>query len=176
MRSSIKIPKKRTEILKKNKKLLNQLEDFAQVEITINDSIIIDGKSLNIFQTKNVLKAFGRGFEMDVALDLLDEKYCLDVINLKNYVKSKNRINTLKSRIIGTHGKTKKYIEEYSNVKIAVFGKTISIIGEWNKINTARKAVEMLIKGCSHNRLYRWLETECVKDEGQNSRTDGKRA
>lgn len=163
MRDFIKIPQKRIEFLKKNKKSIEQLENFAQIKITINEEIVIDGESLNIFQAKNVLKAFGRGFEMDDALNLLDEDYCLDIINLTEHTKSKNRINTLKSRIIGTHGKTKKYIEEYSNVKIAVFGKTISIIGKWNKINTARKAIEMLIDGCSHNRLYRWLESKSVE-------------
>ena len=119
---------------------------------------------MNVFQTKTILKAFGKGFEINDALNLLDEKYCLEVINLTEYTKSKNRINTLKSRIIGTHGKTKKYIEEYSNVKIAVFGKTISIIGKWNEINIAIKAIKMLIEGCSHSRLYRWLENECVKN------------
>jgi len=176
MRDSIKIPKKRIELFKKNKKLLDQLQDFYKVKITINEEIIIDGESLDIFQTKIILKAFGRGFEMNDALNLLDEEYCLEIINLADYTKSKNRINTLKSRIIGTRGKTKKYIEEYSNVKIAVFGKTISIIGKWNKINTAIKAIKMLIEGCSHNRLYKWLETECEKN-GQRKicRANGKR-
>ena len=67
----------------------------------------------------------------------------------------------LKSRIIGTKGKTKKYIEQYTNTKISIYGKTISIIGKWDKVNIAKKAILMLIEGCSHTTLYKWLEQKC---------------
>jgi len=162
MRDFIKIPKKRLDELKSKKRKLNKLEKLTNTKISINeDIIIIDGEGIDIFQTKNILKAFGRGFSIDDSLYLLDEEYSLEIINLKDYTKSKNRMIVLKSRIIGTKGKTKKYIEQYTNTKISIYGKTISIIGKWDKVNIAKKAILMLIEGCSHTTLYKWLEQKC---------------
>ncbi|MCD6226656.1 MAG: RNA-processing protein [Candidatus Aenigmarchaeota archaeon] len=161
MRDFIKIPKKRLDELKSKKRKLNKLQKLTNTKISINEDIIIDGEGINIFQTKNILKAFGRGFSIDDSLYLLDEEYSLEIINLKDYTKSKNRMIILKSRIIGTKGKTKKYIEQYTNTKISIYGKTISIIGKWDKVNIAKKAILMLIEGCSHTTLYKWLEQKC---------------
>ena len=162
MRDFIKIPKKRLDELKSKKRKLNKLQKLTNTKISINeDIIIIDGEGIDIFQTKNILKAFGRGFSIDDSLYLLDEEYSLEIINLKDYTKSKNRMIILKSRIIGTKGKTKKYIEQYTNTKISIYGKTISIIGKWDKVNIAKKAILMLIEGCSHTTLYKWLEQKC---------------
>jgi len=161
MRDFIKIPKKRLDELKSKKRELNKLQKLTNTKISINEDIIIDGEGIDIFQTKNILKAFGRGFSIDDSLYLLDEKYSLEIINLKDYTKSKNRMIVLKSRIIGTKGKTKKYIEQYTNTKISIYGKTISIIGKWDKVNIAKKAILMLIEGCSHTTLYKWLEQKC---------------
>ncbi len=162
MRDFIKIPKKRLDELKSKKRKLNKLQKLTNTKISINeDIIIIDGEGIDIFQTKNILKAFGRGFSIDDSLYLLDEEYSLEIINLKDYTKSKNRMIVLKSRIIGTKGKTKKYIEQYTNTKISIYGKTISIIGKWDKVNIAKKAILMLIEGCSHTTLYKWLEQKC---------------
>ena len=161
MRDFIKIPKKRLDELKSKKRKLNKLQKLTNTKISINEDIIIDGEGIDIFQTKNILKAFGRGFSIDDSLYLLDEEYSLEIINLKDYTKSKNRMIVLKSRIIGTKGKTKKYIEQYTNTKISIYGKTISIIGKWDKVNIAKKAILMLIEGCSHTTLYKWLEQKC---------------
>lgn len=162
MRDFIKIPKKRLDELKSKKRKLNKLQKLTNTKISINeDIIIIDGEGIDIFQTKNIMKAFGRGFSIDDSLYLLDEEYSLEIINLKDYTKSKNRMIVLKSRIIGTKGKTKKYIEQYTNTKISIYGKTISIIGKWDKVNIAKKAILMLIEGCSHTTLYKWLEQKC---------------
>jgi len=160
MRDFIKIPKKRLDELKNKRNELNKLEKLTNTKISINEDIIIDGEGINIFQTKNILKAFGRGFSIDDSLYLLDEDYSLEIIDLTEYTKSKNRMIVLKSRIIGTKGKAKKYIEEYTNTKISIYGKTISMIGKWDKINIAKEAISMLINGCSHTTLYKWLENQ----------------
>lgn len=160
MRDFIKIPKKRLDKLKNKRSELNKLEKLTNTKISINEDIIIDGEGINIFQTKNILKAFGRGFNIDDSLYLLDEEYSLEIIDLTEYTKSKNRMTVIKSRIIGTKGKAKKYIEQYTNTKISIYGKTISIIGKWDKVNIAKKAILMLIEGCSHTTLYKWLENQ----------------
>ena len=158
MRDFIKIPQEKKEILKKDKKIKENIEKFTETKIEVNDDVSIDGESFNVFQAKNVLKAFGRGFDVNDCLYLLEDEYGLEIIDLSEFTKSKERMTTLKGRIIGTGGKTRKYIEKCIDVKTCVFGKTVSIIGKWDKINIAKEAIMKIIQGCTHKTLYRWLE------------------
>ena len=159
MKEFVKIPKKRKNLLKKNINQLNNVEDLTETKITMEeDTVAIDGESFNVFETKQVIKAFGRGFEIKDALNLLDDDYGLEIISLPDVIKSEKRMKIVKSRIIGTRGKTKKIIEDLTETKIAVQGKTVSILGKWDKINLSKEAVMKLIDGSSHQTLYRWLE------------------
>jgi len=163
MKDFIRIPQKRNNIFKKNDKLKGRIEEFTNTKIELNDEISIEGESVDVFQAKNVIKAFGRGFNLDDCFYLLEDEYGLEIINLSEFTKTKERLKILKGRIIGSDGKTKKYIEKYTDVKTSIFGKTVGIIGKWNKINIAREAIMKLIKGCSHQTLYRWLERQAKK-------------
>jgi ribosomal RNA assembly protein len=165
MKDFIKIPDKRRFLLKKNPENKEMLEEMTRVKIEINDEISIEGDTFNVYQAKQILKAFGRGFEIKETLYLLEDDYGLEVINLSSLIKSRKRLKTLKGRIIGTEGKTKDYIEKLTDVKISVLGKTVSIIGHWNKINIAKEAIMKIVNGCSHQTLYRWLEQESVKEK-----------
>jgi ribosomal RNA assembly protein len=158
MKDFVVIPEVRKNILKENEKIKKRLEEFTNTKIEIGNDVCIDGESFDVYQTKQVLKAFGRGFDMNDALCLLEDEYGLEVINLMTFVKSRERLKTLKGRIIGTEGKTKSYIEKYTDVKLSVFGKTVSIIGEWDKVSIAKEAITKIIKGCTHQALYKWLE------------------
>ena len=64
----------------------------------------------------------------------------------------------MKSRLIGTDGKTRKTVELLSNTKIVIYGKTISIIGDYINVGVARKAIELLLIGKTHATVYKWLE------------------
>jgi len=158
MKDFIKIPQERKDILKKDKKIKEDIEEFTQTKIEVNDDVAIEGESFNVFQAKNVLKAFGRGFDVNNSLYLLEDEYGLEIIDLSEFTKSKERMATLKGRVIGTGGKTRKYIEKYADVKTCIFGKTVSIIGQWDKINIAKEAIMKIIQGCTHTTLYKWLE------------------
>jgi len=165
MKDFIKIPEIRKKLLKKDKKTKKLIEESTNTKLRINDDIMIEGESLDVYQAKQVLKAFGRGFDVHDSLKLLDDEYTLEIIDLSEFVKSRNRMVVLKGRIIGTGGKTKKFIEKCTETKLSVFGKTISILGKWNKINVSKEAVMMLIRGCTHQTLYRWLEKQQQKVE-----------
>jgi len=155
----IAIPEERMKILRRNKKLLEQLKNFSEVCIELNEDISVEGEPLKILRVKEVLKAFGRGFDFDVALNLLDEDYYFEVIDIKDFAKeSRSRIITLKGRIIGTKGKTKKLIEKYADVKLSIYGKTIGIIGKWDRVMIAKQAIEKLLLGSLHSTVYRFLE------------------
>jgi ribosomal RNA assembly protein len=67
---------------------------------------------------------------------------------------------TLKGRVIGTNGKTKKLIENFTETKLAIYGKTICIIGRWDRVVIAKKSIEMLLSGRLHTTVYRFLEKQ----------------
>jgi ribosomal RNA assembly protein len=163
MKDFIRIPQKRIDILKKYENLEEKIEDITRTKIELNDEVSIEGDSVDVFQVKNLIKAFGRGFDLDDCFYLLEDDYGLEIIDLSEFTKSKERLKTFKGRIIGTEGKTKKYIEKYADVKISIFGKTVSIIGRWDKIYIGKEAIMKLIRGCNHQMLYRWLEKKGMK-------------
>lgn len=156
----VSIPEKRMKILRRNKKLIGKLKDLVDVEITINDEIKIEAEdSLLVMCVKRVIKAFGRGFDFEDALLLLDDKYLLDIVDIKQFSgKSSSRLVELRGRVIGTNGKTKNTIEKLTDAKISVYGKTICIIGRWDSVQCAREAIEMLLQGRKHGSVYRFLE------------------
>jgi len=155
----VRIPEERLKALKRGK-FKDQLEKFTETKIEFNDDISIEcDDPLKILRIKMVLQAFGRGFDFDTAMNLLDEDYILEIIEMKDYAgKSRNRMIELKGRVIGTKGKSKKMIEESTETKISIYGKTICIIGKWDRVTGARKSVEMLLSGSLHNTVYRFLE------------------
>jgi ribosomal RNA assembly protein len=156
----VRIPEERLRILKKEKKWKEQLEKFSDSKITFNEEVQLEAEdSLQLLRIKEVVKAFGRGFDFDTALNLLDEEFYLEIIEIRNFSgKSDSRMDVLKGRVIGSEGKSKNIIEKYTETKIAIYGKTISIIGRWDGVKKARHAVEMLLSGGPHNTVYRFLE------------------
>ncbi len=164
MKEFVRIPEERIKVLRRNKKFLEELERLADCKIRINEEVEIECEdALKALRVKDVIKAFGRGFEFEDCLKLLDEEYCLEIINVKDFSgKSRNRMKELKGRVIGSEGKAKKMIEKYTNTKISIYGKTISIIGKWNEVFNAKKAIEMLLSGSMHSSVYRFLEKQRV--------------
>ncbi|MDI6806449.1 MAG: KH domain-containing protein [Candidatus Aenigmarchaeota archaeon] len=156
----VKIPEERLKFLKKEKKFLEELQRFSNTKIKLNEEVYLEADDpLKLLRVKEVIKAIGRGFMPTDAMDLLDESYYFLSIDIKSYAgKSRNRLTTLKGRLIGTCGKTKKMIESFTDTKLAIYGKTISIIGRWEDVIMAREAIEMLLLGRMHSTVYKFLE------------------
>ncbi len=153
----VSIPEERMRLLNRTS-CKRDLKEFLDVDIEINDDIEIKGEALQVNRAKEILRAFGRGFLFKECLDLLDEDYLLDMVNINEFSgKAKERLMTLRGRIIGKNGITKKAIEKAVNVKMCVYGKTVSLIGKWENLKKAREAVEMLLAGSKHTTVYRFL-------------------
>ena len=112
-----------------------------------------------LFKAKDVVTAIARGFSSEHAFRLIfDEEAMLDVIDLRNiFGKSESDIKRVKGRIIGMNGKTRKIIEELTDCNVAVYGHTVSIVGNIEESQAAREAVQMLIGGSLHSVVYRAL-------------------
>lgn len=157
------ISEERINLLKKLKGWKGKLKEFLDIDVDIREDVTISGDALQVIRGKEIMRAFGRGFDFKDSLDLLDEEYFLEVMNVSEFTgKSKNRQTTLKGRLIGEKGVTKKMIEKYADVKIAIYGKTVSIIGKPQNITVAKKAIEMILSGSKHNSVYRFLQENKV--------------
>ena len=157
----LRIPKDRVAILiGKNGKIKRRLERLAQCKIKVNSKegdVIIEGEDpLKAYVLVSVVKAIGRGFNPQIAEKLFDEDCCFEIISIKDYSgKSKNKEQRLKGRVIGEKGKTRRLMEEITQTRICVYGKTIGIIGGVERVNVARKGVEDLLKGSRHGPVYK---------------------
>lgn len=159
----VNIPEERIGKLRTVKNCKEQLKDFLDVDITIEYPVLVEGSPLQVLRAKEIIKAFGRGFSFEDSLDLLDEDYLLDVMEVKEFTgKSTHRQVTMKGRVIGMGGLTKKTIEKNSGAKLVVYGKTVSLIGKHENIKVARTAIEMILSGSKHNSVYRFLDEHKV--------------
>jgi ribosomal RNA assembly protein len=106
----------------------------------------------------NIIKAFGRGFSLEKALELLEDDKVLEIIDISEYAKNKENRVRLKGRVIGKRGKAKSFIEQKTNTSIVAYGKTIAIIGDYKGVYSACKVVEMLLEGRQHRTAFKFLE------------------
>jgi ribosomal RNA assembly protein len=133
------------------------IEKKTGVKITIGEVVEIEGEdAVKLMEAKQVVTAIGRGFAPSRALRLLNEDFHLIVISLSG--ENRNTIKRLMARIIGAKGRAKRIIEKYTETKLCVYGKTVSIIGEWEGVEKAKGAVELLLKGKPHAYVYKMLE------------------
>ena len=168
-----KIPKERIAVLiGKDGITKKQIESTTNIKLKIDSKegdVFLEGEdALGLYSAREVVKAIGRGFNPEIALLLLKQDYMFEMINMLDYVKSKNQMIRLKGRVIGAEGRSRKTIEELTETYISVYGKTIGIIGFSENVAIAKKAVESLLSGSPHSSVYKWLE----KRRGDMKRKD----
>ncbi len=161
----LRIPKERVAVLiGKKGEIKKHIEDATKTKITIDskegDVFISSKDALNVYNTKELITAIGRGFNPEIALLLLKVDYVFELINLNEYIKSKNDLKRIKGRVIGSEGKCRRLIEQLTECYICVYGKTIGIIGEVANAPIARRAIENLLRGSPHGNVYKWLEKQ----------------
>ncbi len=161
----LKIPKERTAVLiGKKGSTKRYIEKFTNTKLIIDSEgdVIIQGEdSLDVYTTKNIIKAIGRGFNPKIALNLLEDDFCLEIIEIKEFSgKSDKKLRRLRSRVIGTKGKCRDNIERLTDTNISIYGKTISIIGSLENAAIAKEALERLLYGSEHGNVYKWLENK----------------
>ncbi|MBI4143666.1 RNA-processing protein [Candidatus Woesearchaeota archaeon] len=140
----------------------------SEIQKLTNTKIRVDAEEGNItltgsdpvllFNAKETVRAIGRGFNPEIARQLLRQDYLLEIMNLDTDKKA--QLDRIRGRIIGEKGKARKIIEDLTETSISVYGKTIGIIGEYDTVAFARRAIESLIAGSTHSHVYRWLEKQ----------------
>ena len=138
----------------KNKK---ELEEKLNVKINlVGKNLTFEGGAFEEFNALNVFDAIDFGFSAKKALNLKDSEVMFKKIKIGDY--TKRNLREIKSRIIGTHGKTKKTMSEISGCGIIIQKNEVGIIGDTEVIDDAETAVINLIHGSKQSNMYRYLE------------------
>ncbi len=165
----VRIPKERVGVLVgPDGKVKRNIEEKFAVELDVESEsggvkIMLSEKAHDpslLFKAKDTVTAIGRGFSPEHAFRLLrNDDNIFDLIDLRLvFGRSESDIRRVKGRIIGANGKTRKLIEELTNVSMVVYGHTIGFIGTFERVDIARNAVQMLIDGSQHNTVYKYLQ------------------
>jgi len=169
MTEYVKIPKERLHfLLDDNGSVKKRIEKETQTKISIDEALceisIISAADtqdpLAIWRARDTVKAIGRGFEVETALKLLDEGVYLEIVNLRDFVQSKDALVRIRGRVIGMDGKAKKRIADVTGSDIVIHGKTVAIIGKEPWLRKAVDAVCALAGGSTHNYAFKLLEAE----------------
>ena len=150
-----------------NGRIKREIEKRFDVKVDVNSKAgdvdvtraTIKSDPSALFRVRDIVLAIGRGFSSENAFRLFNEEISFGILDLRDYLgKSQADIQRIKGRIIGKNGKTRKIIEEYTEANIAVYGHTVSIIGEFESFEIAKDAIELLIRGGLHKSVYRFLQ------------------
>lgn len=154
IKKELLVPKKRLASLLKSK---DKLEKDLDISIDNEENLVFiesdDGLSLLIAQ--NIIKAIARGFDVKTAMQLEKEENTFNTIKI---AEDKKHLIRIKARLIGTNGVVKKKLEELTNTNISIYGKTISVLGNYDDVELCSRAIERLIKGQKHGPVYKYLE------------------
>ncbi|MFH1222285.1 MAG: KH domain-containing protein [Candidatus Micrarchaeota archaeon] len=159
MEEVVKIPADRVAVLLGEKgKTKELLEQKCNIKLTVGEEgeVHLIGETADIYFSKDVVLAIGRGFDPDTALRILNDQQ-LYIYHLKEYFHSENAITRIKGRIIGEGGKTKTEIEDAADCRISVYGNTVAIIAKADSMEYAKQAIEKLINGAMHLSVYKYL-------------------
>lgn len=142
------------EILRNRDSLEEKLKGKIKLK---NKTLTLQAEPFDEYEAQRVFDALSLGFSVEKALKVLDEEIDFIKINIKDYANTKN-LEVVRSRLIGTHGKTKKTIEEITKCDIVISDNQVGIIGPANISESALVAVSNIIKGTKQANAYRYLE------------------
>lgn len=163
----LKIPKDRIPVVIGTKGSIKRtIQKLTNTKLTIDSEegdIFIEGEAIDVFNCLNIIKAISRGFNPEIALKLLDESYTLEIISIEDFSRNKNDMVRIRSRLIGTQGRARKYLEHITNTYIVVYGKTVSIIGKLEDVLIAKYGITSLLQGSKHGNVYMYIEKQKSK-------------
>ncbi|MGB9841429.1 MAG: KH domain-containing protein [Candidatus Bathyarchaeales archaeon] len=165
----VRIPKERIGVLVGPEgKVKHEIEEKLMVNLQIESehggvTIMLSEKATDpslLLRAKDVVTAIGRGFSPEHAFRLLENSdNIFDFIDLRAiFGRSESDLKRVKGRIIGAEGKTRRTIEELTDTSMVVYGHTVGFIGTFEQVDAARNAVQMLIDGCQHHTVYKYLQ------------------
>jgi ribosomal RNA assembly protein len=164
---TIRVPEDRIGVIVgRNGKVRRRIEQLTNVKLNIDSegAVTISNPQASedpvlAWKARDIVRAIARGFSPKNALSLIDEDMMLIIISLREAVgTSPSQLKRVSGRIIGENGRTRRVIEQVTETKITIYGRTVSIIGMNPGLDYARRAIDMLISGAPHSAVYSRLE------------------
>jgi ribosomal RNA assembly protein len=149
--------------LNKNPELLKEAKEITGTEVILNKEnlnavIISKGRGSDVVKMRDFLISLTLGVDEFDAKKLLTDEYMLYLIDLKTIIDSKEDISRILARIIGEEGKIKKRISEATGCSLYISDSKIALIGSYDEIEYAKNAIQIIIDGSPHARLFKYLE------------------
>ena len=161
----VKVPDDRIGVLiGRGGETMREIEERAEVRLDIdsesgNVRIETVGDPVTALKGPDIVKAIGRGFAPEDALELLeDEMMMFDVIDIDAAARNRNDLRRQKGRLIGEDGRTRELMEELTGASVVIYGSTLGVIGGPRQVEAVREAAEMLLDGAPHGSVYSFLE------------------
>ncbi|MGY5880121.1 MAG: KH domain-containing protein [Candidatus Thorarchaeota archaeon] len=164
---TIRVPADRIGVVVgRNGKVRRRIEKLTNVKLNIDSEGSVTIRSpvqsedpILAWKARDIVRAIARGFSPKNALSLVDEDMMLIIVSLREAVgTSPSQLKRVSGRIIGENGRTRRVIEQVTETKITIYGRTVGIIGMNPGLDYARRAVDMLISGAPHSAVYARLE------------------
>ncbi len=167
IQETVRVPAERVGVIVgRNGRVKRRIEELTHSHVTVSrDGVVTiscppDPRDpVLIWKARDMVRAMARGFSPKNALTLIDDDMRLVIISLREFVgTSPSQIRRVAGRIIGEHGRTRRVIEQTTETKMSVYGRTVALIGADPGLEYATRAVNMLIDGAPHSAVYRYLE------------------
>ncbi len=129
--------------------------DSKNGEVTIKRT---DETALMALAAIDIVKAIARGFSPEHAMELMSEDIYLKIINLNDVVRNEKSLPRQRARLIGTKGKARRTLEEYTGTHISIYGKTVSVIGNAESVELASDAIVKIAGGTPHGDVYKEIQ------------------
>ena len=144
----------------KNKK---KLEEVLKVKITNRGKeVSISGNAEDEYIAEKVIDALNFGFPFSNALEIKEQNFTFEILNIKDYTK-KQDLKSVRARLIGTQGKTLSTLTSLTLCHFEIKDNEIGIIGSSEHIENAQNAIISIVKGSKQTNVYAYLEKHQVK-------------
>ena len=133
-RETVRVPSDRVGVIVgRNGRVKRRIEKLTNTRIEVNPEGIVTITSpentedpILIWKARDMVRAIARGFSPSRALTLIDEDARLIIISLRDVVgTSPNQLKRVAGRLIGENGRTRRVIEQITETKISVYGRTV---------------------------------------------------
>ena len=134
-------------------------------------NVFVNGPANKEFIAIEVLEAINLGFSADRALELTQNGFMLQTVHIKDITK-RHDLERVRARIIGTHGRTLKTLQNLTNCDLAMNDNEIGLIGPIQEMEDAVQAVTSLVQGSKQGNVYGRLERQRKKKGSDDSELD----
>ena len=135
-----------------------RLQEKLNVRITNRGKEVkIEGTPEDEYIAEKVIDALNFGFEYSAAVQIKEEDFTFEILNIKEYTKRQN-LKMVRARIIGTQRKALNTIEQLTECKLELKDNQVGIIGPVESIENAQTAIISIIHGAKQSNAYKFLE------------------